>query len=211
MTTAEVVIVVEGASEETVLPAVLGRLSAALATAFSSGRVKVLSAGGAANIPAVVRALARDAATCLVFIDGDDEGRAASKRVSESGHMLREDVFEVAGRPDCPDTEFEDLFAPDVYLNAVSQCVAFDITPDEFHDAQRRSGGKGRRCAKWSVVMERILNAQGMSWDAMSDDVKSAVAASVAEHAKTCRLEEIGWGRGLAGKVARYLSEVAEA
>ncbi|WP_234744757.1 ATP-dependent nuclease [Burkholderia sp. WTPI3] len=211
MTTAEVVIVVEGASEETVLPSVLGRISAALATAFASGRVKVLSAGGAANIPAVVRALARDAATCLVFIDGDDEGRAAAKRVSESGHMLREDVFEVAARPDCPDTEFEDLFAPEIYLNAVSQTVAFDITTEEFHDAQRRSGGRGRRCAKWSVVMERILDAQGMKWDALSDDVKSAVAAAVAEHARTCRLEEVNWGRGLAGKVARYLSEVVEA
>ncbi|MBU9261714.1 ATP-dependent nuclease [Burkholderia multivorans] len=211
MTTAEVVIVVEGASEETVLPSVLGRISGTLATAFACGRVKVLSAGGAANIPAVVRALARDAATCLVFVDGDDEGRAAARRVGDSGHMLREDIFEVAARADCPDTELEDLFAPEIYLNAVSQCVAFQITPDEFRDAQRRSGGKGRKCAKWSAVMERILGAQGMQWDALSDDVKAAVAAAIAEHAKTCRLEDVAWARGLAGKVARYLSEVEEA
>ncbi|WP_322038969.1 ATP-dependent nuclease [Burkholderia diffusa] len=211
MTTAEVVVVVEGASEETALPGILARVSEALAVAFASGRVKILSAGGAANIPAVVRALARDAVTCLVFVDGDDEGKLAAKRVSESGHMLPEDVYFVPARADCPESEFEDLFAPEIYLGAVSLSVAFDIPPEAFLDAQRRSGGRGRRCAKWSVVMERIFAAQGMQWERLSDTVKSAVATAVLGHAATFRVEELNWARGIAGKINRYLSETGAA
>ena len=209
MTTAEVVIVVEGASEEAVLPAILGRINDRLLDAFSSGRARVLSAGGAANIPSVVRALARDAATCLVLVDSDQEGNSTVEKIRSSGLLLPSDVFRVPVRDGCPETEFEDLFDPSIYLSNV--CTATDIvlSVEEFLDFRRRSGSKGVQHAKWSKVMSSIANRQSMDWATIEDAAKTAFTASLLRHVNTLPLDQLTWTRAIASKIVRYLNEDA--
>lgn len=207
MTTAEVVLVVEGASEETALPAILGRLSASLAAALSSGRARVLSAGGASNIPSVVRALARDAATCLVFVDSDNEGTSVADKVRNSGLLQPTDVFRVPAREGCAETEFEDVFNPSIYLEAVCDATAITISADEFQSFRKKSGGKGSKFAKWSRVMTSIANSQSIDWATVEDDAKTAVARSIAEGATAMSPDELAWARAISTRIAKYLSE----
>lgn len=207
MTTAEVVLVVEGASEETALPSILGTLNSGLANAFSSGRARVLSAGGASNIPSVVRALARDAATCLVFADSDDEGISAADKVRNSGLLQPTDVFRVPARDGCAETEFEDIFNPSVYLDAVCEVTGMTISTEEFFSFQKKSGGKGSKYAKWSKVMSLIANSQSIDWATVEDAAKTAVAKSLAQNASTLSAAELVWVRAISARVSKYLSE----
>lgn len=208
MTTAEVVVVVEGTSEERAFPELLVLVDPELGASVANGRCRVLSAGGAPNIPSVVRALARDATSCTVFVDSDESGNQAAERVRSSGLMLPLDVFRVPNREGCPETEFEDLFDPAVYLDALNEQTNLGITVDDFMDAQRRSGGRGRLHGKWSDVMERLANQRGIEWDTISDLAKTAVADSVVDKAKNGQLEAPEWITGLANRVVHYLNDV---
>jgi len=207
MTTAEVVLVVEGASEETALPSILASLDPSLASAFSSGRARVLSAGGASNIPSVVRALARDAATCLVFVDSDTEGATAADKVRNSGLLQPADVFRVPERDGCAESEFEDIFNPSVYLQAVCEATGITITTEEFSSLQKKTGGKGSKFAKWSKVMLSIANNQSLDWATVEDAAKTAVARELALKAATLSTAELAWARAISTRITKYLSE----
>jgi len=207
MTTAEVVIVVEGASEEHAFPALLSLVNPDIGVSIANGRCRVLSAGGATNIPAVVRALARDATSCTIFIDSDEEGLRTAERIRTSGLMLPTDIFRVPNREGCPETEFEDLFDIGIYLNAINEEIGFGITEDDFRDAQRRSGGRGIRFRKWADVMEVIANQRGIEWDGVEGLAKTALASSVVHNAKNNQLQRPAWLVGLANRVIHYLNE----
>lgn len=207
MTTAEVVLVVEGASEETALPSILGTINPSLVDAFSSGRVRVLSAGGASNIPSVVRALARDAATCLVFVDSDSEGTTAADKVRNSGLLQPADVFRVPERDGCAESEFEDIFNPSVYLQAVCEVTGMSISTEEFFSFQKKTGGKGSKFAKWSKVMLSIANSQSLDWATVEDAAKTAVAKELAEKAAKLSTAELTWARAISTRITKYLSE----
>lgn len=207
MTTAEVVIVVEGASEETALPSILGTINSSLANAFSTGRARVLSAGGASNIPSVVRALARDAVTCLVFVDSDTEGTIAADKVRNSGLLQPADVFRVPEREGCAESEFEDIFNPSVYLQAVCEVTGMTISIEEFSSFQRKTGVKGSKFAKWSRVMLSIANSQSLDWATVEDAAKTAVAKELAQKAQTLSTADLAWARAISSRITKYLSE----
>lgn len=207
MTTAEVVLVVEGASEETAFPAILSALNTSLAVALSSGRVRVISAGGASNIPSVIRALARDAVSCLVFVDSDNAGKTLADTVRNSGLLQPTDVFRVPERDGCAETEFEDIFSPSIYLQAVCEATAITITGDEFQTFRKQSGGKGSKFAKWSRVMKSIANSQSIDWATIEDYAKTAVARSIAKGATTIPPDELAWARAISTRITKYLSE----
>jgi putative ATP-dependent endonuclease of OLD family len=207
MTTAEVVLVVEGASEETALPSILGTLNSNLADAFSSGRARVLSAGSASNIPSVVRALARDAATCLVFVDSDNEGASAADKVRNSGLLQPADVFRVPARDGCTETEFEDLFNPSIYLPAVNDATGITISVEEFLSFQKKTGGKGSKFAKWSKVMASIANSQSINWATVENEAKTVVARSIAENPTSFSADELAWARAISIRIVKYLGE----
>ncbi|MGC2458960.1 MAG: AAA family ATPase [Gallionellaceae bacterium] len=210
MTTAEVVIVVEGASEETALPAILGRVNDRLVDAFSSGRVRVLAAGGAPNITSVVRALARDAATCLVLVDSDHEGATTSEKIRGSGLLQPSDVFRIAEREGCIETEFEDLFQPSIYLNDVCTATDIQLSVEEFLEFQRKSGGKTTRYAKWSKVMSLIANNQSIEWAGIEDAAKTAFARALVNNVNALTQDELIWARAIASRIVRYLGEDAQ-
>lgn len=210
MTTAEVVIVVEGASEETALPAILGRVNDKLVGAFSSGRARVLSAGGASNITSVVRALARDAATCLVLVDSDQEGVTTAEKIRGSGLLQPSDVFRIPERGGCIETEFEDLFQPSIYLNDVCAAIDIQLSVEEFLEFQRKSGGKLTRYAKWSKVMSSITNNQSIEWAGIEDVAKTAFARALVNNVHTLNSEELIWARAIASRIVRYLGEDAQ-
>jgi hypothetical protein len=207
MISAEVVVVVEGASEESSMPSILSQGNVGIHDAIREGRVKVLSAGGASNMRATLRALARDVTSCIVFLDDDEAGRNAKEQISKSGLLANRDVFSVPSRDGCPDTEFEDLFDPEVYLHALRDSINLDVTPEEFYDARQRSGGRGCRFAKWSEVMRRLCNFHGIDFSDVELDAKEAIARAISEEAVQGRLGIGTWHRGLLQGIERYLRE----
>lgn len=207
MTTAEVVVVVEGLTEERVLPLLLGRLNAELATALASGRVRILGAGGGSNIPATVRALARDATACVVLVDADGEGRSAAERVKSSGFIAVGDVVSIPDREGCPETEFEDLFDPNLYLQELAVEVGLVLTEPEFQVLRVRSGGRDRRFAKWSIVMERAASERGMVWDDISTAAKTAVANGISAAIRRGVGVEQLFVRTIGARVSGYLQQ----
>ncbi len=207
MTTAEVVVVVEGATEVTALPKLLGRVRPELDEPLAAERVSVLSANAAANIGAVVRALARDAASCIVLVDADEDGLNAANRVRNSGLLRAIDVFQVPAREGCNETEFEDAFDPALYLDRVCLAAGLELNADEFERFRRLSGGRRTRFAKWSDVMAAAANHQGRDWGAVADDAKAAIATALAEGVEQIPVGDLQWVRAIADRVVSYLRE----
>lgn len=207
MTTAEVIIVVEGITEERIFPALLMRVQPNLEESIATGRIRVLSANTAANIHSVVRALARDAASCIVFVDADEEGLRAADRVRRSGLLKPTDVFQVPDRDGCRETEFEDLFEPTLYIGAVCAAAGLTVTVDEFNNFRRQSGNRQTRMSKWSNVMESVANSQGRIWRTVAEDAKVAFATEIANQADEIPVASLDWMRAIANQVQGYLRE----
>lgn len=207
MATAEVVVVVEGLTEERTLPSLLSRCDPALRDAYAAGRVRVIGAGGGSSIPSVVRALARDATNCITLADSDNEGQQAYQRLRASGFMLPVDIFSVPPRHGCVETEYEDLFEPNLYLPSLAQDVGIALTSEEFAQLKLRTGGRHNRCAKWSEVMRIAAQEAGQDWDAISTSAKTSVAGAIASATERGEIEPGPWARAIAARVLAYLQE----
>lgn len=210
MTTAEVVVVVEGAAEEKVLPRLLVRIRPELNEAIAAGRIRVLSAQSATKIDAVVRALARDATSCVVLVDADKEGLKAADRIRGSGLLKATDVFQVPARDGCRETEFEDVFDPSLYLDQVGNAAGFQLSTEEFESFRRSSGGRQTRVLKWSGVMKIAANQRGRDWSSVSENAKTAFATAIVERAGQIPADELDWVRAIARQISSYLREEME-
>jgi len=207
MTTAEVVIVVEGDTEVAVCPKFLGRHSKDLADALQSGRVRVLAANGASKASSVIRALARDAASCIALLDNDEEGRRARDDLATSGLIGPKDIFLVPPRDGCAETEFEDLFAPALYMDAINEACGTAMTVADFEAARTRSGGRGNRYAKWSVVIEQELDRRGKVWAEVKIASRHAFARAVAVKTSELNLDDFPALKDIAVRTATMLLE----
>ncbi len=207
MSTAEVVVVAEGATEEVALPMLLTVSDPTLEEAFSSGRVRVISAGSAAKVLSVVRALARDAASCIVFLDSDEEGNNAAEKISASGLLGGADIFQVPRRDGCTETEFEDMFAPAIYVHEVSKACGISLTTEEFERTRQKSGSKKTRAAKWSHVMKKVMEERGKDWSRVGDVAKEATSRALAMQADGISDAKLVWAKSVAKRIGQYLSE----
>jgi len=207
MSTAEVVVVAEGTTEEIALPPLISRVKPSLADAFAAGRVRVISAGSASGVLAMVRMLARDAASCLIFLDSDKEGKVAFQNVESSGLVDPADVFLVPGREGCSETEFEDLFESSLYLEEMARTCGVSLTKREFERVKRQSGTGRTRYGKWSQVMKKAVRESGKNWDSISGLAKRAVATSIAKRADSIPASELIWTKSMGGRIEKYLAE----
>ena len=207
MTTAEVVVIVEGATEETCLGALVSASKSALTEAINAGRVRVLGTNGASNMVAVVRSLARDATSCILLLDSDEEGDLARKIILNTGLIDPSDLFQVASRLGCRETEFEDAFEPKLYLEELSKNCGVHITSDLFLSAQKRSGSKSTKAMKWSQVMGTLFAENGKNWENLSDKAKTSFAQAVVANVKAINTKNIPWIRSIAERIVFYLKE----
>jgi len=208
MTTAEVIVVVEGATEERCLGHLLALTNDQVSQAIIDGRVRILSAGGASQVPPVVRALARDAVSCLVLLDNDEEGRQADKVIRNSGLINPQDLFIVPSRESCIDTEFEDIFEPSLYIEEIAKaCGLAGLTVQEFVSSRIKSGGKRTRLEKWSQVMEGISDYYGRTWETIENTAKSAFSQALVNNLRPEEAKSHPWLRSMASKIENYLRE----
>jgi len=207
LATAEVTIVVEGKTEEGCLGKLLSSVYPALSTPIENGRVRIISAGGASKSVAVLRALARDAASCLVIVDSDQEGLNAFDEVKRSGLINVLDVFQVPARTGCLETEFEDLFPPQLYIDAVATACGCAFDGQMFSDSQTRSGDNKTRMKKWTFIIAELVRNCGKSWDDVEPLAKEALAKALVANVAHASAAASAWLKSVASRAAQNLRD----
>jgi putative ATP-dependent endonuclease of the OLD family len=208
MVSAEVILLVEGPTEENAFPKLLERCRPGLTPALTDGRVKVMSVHGAPNMLNMVRSLAKEAASCVVLLDSDLAGTDAKTRVEQSGLIASKDVFVTPPRDDLQETEFEDMFDPAVYLDKVCQSCGVNITAGEFAAQRKLTGGKTAKPAKWSVVMRELFAQSGKSWELCDEQAKKSVAEGIRERIDQIDTNAMPWLRAIGDRLSGYLAEM---
>ncbi len=205
MTTAELIVVVEGLTEENCLGHLITSAKPDLSSAINTGRIRFLSANGASNVLAVVRALARDAANCIVLLDADEEGMKAREVIASSGLIETTDLFSVPSRDGCQETEFEDQFDSELYLHDISALCGISLTPEMFQNARAKSGTRKTRMQKWSNVMKKLFNDCGKDWSQFSDPAKEEFGKSIVKNIDLVNIADMAWLRSIADKIQTCL------
>lgn len=207
LTTAAVVVVVEGATEENCIAPLLSYVKRELSQSISSGQIRILSAGGVTKILPCLRALARDVASCIVLVDSDDEGIVEKNKIINSGLISISDVFQVPIRHGCQETEFEDVFDPNIYIEEVARACGISITVQDFLNSQIKSGNQHTRMAKWSKVLASIVAQHGRDWGLVADDAKIAFGKAITQKITQIPPRSIVFIKSISERILRYLKE----
>jgi predicted ATP-dependent endonuclease of OLD family len=206
MTSAEVVLIVEGATEETCLGRVLSQMSKTTGDAFTTGRVRIINSGGASKMAAVLRALARDVVPCIALTDADTSGDKAKSDLLASGLISSTDVFSVPSRAGCVETEFEDAFPPNLWINELSTACGIVAHEADYTLAQQKSGSTRTKMKKWSEVMSELCAKHGKTWADIEAVAKSAFATAITSNAKALQPADFPWAQSLAARIDHHLS-----
>ncbi len=207
LTSAAVVVVVEGATEENCLATLMAHVNPELSEPVASGQVRVQGSGGVTKIVTSLRALARDAASCVVLVDSDDEGLREREKILQSGLISRSDFFQVPVRQGCRETEFKDVFDPEIYIEEVARACGIQVDTNDFELAREQSGNRMTKMAKWSDVMSSLSVSHGRDWQNIADDAKAAFGRAIASNTERIPSRSLPFIRSLSAQVQRYLRE----
>ncbi len=207
LTTANVTLVVEGATEERILGKLLVHLKPDLAKAIVDGSVRVLGAGGASKSLSVIRALARDAASCVVMFDSDIAGLRAFDEVKNSGLVNILDLFTVPARSGCAETEFEDHFSPDIYIAAIADACGCSFDSSLYLAARTKSGNAKTKMKKWSDVMTNLVQSCGRNWPDIENTAKQAFATAILRDLVKSVSQNTIWLGSIGDRVVSNLKE----
>lgn len=172
MTSADVILLVEGSHDAVLLDYVLRSRNSDLARALTDGRLQVRDAGGATNVPYQYR-LHRDAVCGVhVVLDDDQQGRRARGVLDKTETIPPTDVTMITVNG-MNESEIEDLFVSESYAAAVENRYNVVISEGLSHHEKR-----------FSLRMEDYFGASGQPWtSSVESNVKALVAESILAHA----------------------------
>lgn len=168
---ANVVLVVEGRSDQIVLGALLPAASQILRNALRSTSLVVDSMGGTSRIIPKLSELGNSMCNFHVVLDHDDPGRSAALLAQEASCLKAIDVSFLS----CPgmrNAELEDLIDPAIYREYVRSEYGVDIDKREFRTAKR-----------WTDRMRATFKAQGRELPSGTGRQLKAQIASLIERA----------------------------
>lgn len=168
LTNAEVVIVVEGKSDQRILETLLGARSRTIKNAISNGTLLIRNAQGCSKIPFLKRLLDADMCKCHIVLDADSSGEATYKGLLQEGVSAR-DVTLIKGKLS-GESEIEDTLNEEIYWDALAKKFALKKFP-------LPGKVKGR---KWSERMRMIYGHVGGGWnESVENEFKTVVADAV--------------------------------
>lgn len=168
LASAEIVVLVEGLTDETVIPALLGAVDDRVPTAVSSGRIVFRASKGAGKMRAQIQREKATVCRIIVILDDDAEGREEAQRIRDASILPAANVFVVGGRT--TPAELEDLIEPSVYISALSSHFGRAFTASQF----------ARRNRKWSQNFQAAALTLGIpARQDLLDEAKIAVAEAV--------------------------------
>lgn len=184
LTSAEIVLVVEGDDDRIALTAVLSAASPPIANALESGGCVIQPVKGAGNLSYVLLGILNSLCKVHAFVDYDAAGRDAIAS-AQAIDLLEDADVTYARLIGKPESEFEDLLKPEVYRQTVLDLFNVDLT---------RSVGN-KKAAKWSERARLCFESQGQTWTA---DTKTKVKWMVANAVQETPSEAVSSsGRGV--------------
>jgi hypothetical protein len=168
---ADVVLIVEGDTDRTILEALMRHASPRIGQMLDTGRFAIIVAGGSHRI--VQQAGVVKAALCdlHVLADFDEAGRQAVEEGQRRLLFAADEVTLISCRGQ-KEAELEDMLDPYCYAAALKDSFGVGVPCDTFD----RSHGK------WSRRMETTFLAQGSDWGSQAQSVKSVVESAVASN-----------------------------
>lgn len=167
LSSAELVLLVEGNSDAAIMNAVLDEYSQVIRRAKKDGRFAVQSMGGVRNLQHFLSRADLWVSARQVFLDNDEPARQAARRASTL-NLLDDYELHYATVPSMKESELEDLLKVEVYQPVLEK---LQIDPKQFR-------GFGRM--KWSDALVEALRMAGRPHDPrMIARIKSEVAEAV--------------------------------
>lgn len=163
---AELVLVVEGAEDLSVMTKLLQLKSPQIKEALSQGLLVINALDGATNLSYKLSLLRDALCEYHCFLDNDDAGRRAFDAARSDG-LLTDAQCNFTICNGMPQSEMEDLYAVDAYRAVLERTYGVTLEVKQF-----------RSNKKWSDRMRNAFLAQGKLWD---DRIKSEVKTLVAE------------------------------
>lgn len=165
MTSAEVVLVVEGIHDAVVLRHLLRERSRVIAASLLSGRLAIRDAGGASNVPYHSKLSADSVCRVHAVLDDDKEGRAARSRLEQMGFEAADaTMLSAVGMSE---SELEDLFDESIFAPLLLDRYGVTCDP-KVSQPQKR----------FSLRMKDYFRSSGQVW---SDSTASNVKAELAQ------------------------------
>jgi hypothetical protein len=166
---AELVLIVEGDSDQLAVDALLRSESSALTQAMDAGRLVVQAAGGASRIPYHANLIRSSLCAFHILADNDEAGKQAMRGALQRGYLFADEYTLTSCRGN-REAEIEDMFDPAVYSTELLRGMAVRV-PSRSFDQKR---------GKWSARMEAAFTEQGRDWEPVQVEVKQLVAGAVA-------------------------------
>lgn len=167
---AETVVLVEGLTDETTLPAVLGAMNPDWRSRFATGTVVFKATKGTGKLRTAIQREKSTLCRIIVVLDGDEAGRAEARNL-ETGNLIPSQNVFLLGRHSKRVSELEDLLQPSVYLSELTQTFGRPFTEAHFNRMDR----------KWSDNLEQAATVLGIpdAGKTLTDKAKVAVAEAV--------------------------------
>lgn len=171
LTSAELMLLVEGETDAIILEAALKEISPKIRKAIEQGTFAVDPVGGASKLAYRLSLASRaDLYNYLVVLDDDIEGRQAYED-AKGRKLLEDSEITFLARPGSTETELEDLLNEDCYR---------DVLQEYFGGVDVLAHKKFRAKKKWTVRLGDAAKCLGRSWNAdVENDIKHLVARHV--------------------------------
>jgi AAA ATPase domain len=170
LTSADVVLMVEGEKDKKILHALLSLSSRELSHALGSDALVIQPVNGAGNLSYVVTGLLVSLCRVHAFLDNDTAGTEAGQRAQQAGVLEATDITYAASMGK-GQTEIEDLIVGDTYRQAVL---------DNFNVDCNASLGKAKSLS-WVERMRLQFTSQGQEWSPEVETMlKSVIAKAIA-------------------------------
>lgn len=174
LASAEIVVLVEGLTDETIIPALLGGIDERVTSAVATGRIVFRASKGAGKMRAQIQREKATVCRIIAVLDDDAEGREEARRIRAASVLPSTNVFVVGGRS--TQAELEDLIQPNVYLGALSTHFGRTFSPSHF----------ARRSRKWSQNFAAAAVTLGIpAQPDLLDQAKVVVAEAVKMNGQT--------------------------
>ncbi len=173
LASAELVLLVEGPADESILSAILAQRSASISDRLADGRLVIQSTRGVRNLSNQLALLRGFLCEVHVVVDNDQPARDAVKKAESLG-LLAPSEYHLCSYPGMKDSELEDLLDVASYAECLTGTYGLTFPTAQF-DARK---------GKWSDRVETLFTAGGKAFDEPA--VKKLVSDFVAlrpEHA----------------------------
>lgn len=166
------VAVVEGKTEEVILPKIAEKFFPELYIMIQNGSIRFIETGGTNGAEAMLKYLHRTLQPIVCLFDCDDKGRETYQKILNMHLLNNTDLFILNNRHGSRDTEFEDLFPIEWTLTMLKGKFSIEISAQEWQISRQKSNPKN---STWTVSLAKVLQEHGKMWNSeLSDSCKIA-------------------------------------